>query len=94
MSERRLNLAVDEDIPDLLTALAGGERRRGRYLSDVIRGLAQTQQTPGADVQTLTFAVRGMGGGVAGLENRVTILENQMAQVNSQLATLIAESRA
>lgn len=87
MSERRLNLAVDEDIPDLLTALAGGERKRGAYLSDVIRGLAQTQQTPGADVQTLTFAVRGMGGQVAGMEARLSRLE-------TTVAAMIAETRA
>ena len=75
----RLNLAVDEGIGELLTQLAGGERRRGAYLSDVVRGLAQTQQTPGADVTTLTFAVRGMGGQVAGLDARLSILENTVA---------------
>lgn len=86
MGERRLNLAVDEDIPDLLTRLAGGERKRGAYLSDVIRGLAQTHQTPGADLQTLLFAVRGMGGQVAGLEQRLSRVENE-------LSAMIAETR-
>lgn len=83
----RLNLAVDEGIGELLTHLAGGERRRGAYLSDVVRGLAQTQQTPGADVQTLTFAVRGMGGQVAGMEARLSRLE-------TTVAAMIAETRA
>lgn len=87
MSERRLNLAVDEDIPDLLTMLAGGERKRGAFLSDVIRGLAQTHQMPGADVQTLLFAVRGMGGQVAGLEAR-------LSRVETALSAMIAETRA
>lgn len=83
----RLNLAVDDGIGDLLTKLAGGERRRGQYLSDVVRGLAQTQQTPGADVQTLIFAVRGMAGQVASLEAR-------LSRVETALAAMIAETRA
>ena len=29
----RLNLTVDTDIPDLLTILADGERKRGQFLS-------------------------------------------------------------
>ena len=87
MSDRRLNLAVDEGIGELLTQLAGGERRRGAFLSDVVRGLAQTQQTPGADLQKLLFAVRGMGGQVAGMDARLSRLENTVA-------AMIAESRA
>lgn len=83
----RLNLMVDEGISDLLTQLAGGERRRGAYLSDVIRGLASTTASPGADALTMTFALKGMGSSVAGLEARLSRVENQ-------LAVMIAETRA
>lgn len=61
----------------MLTELAGGERRRGQYLSDVVRGLAMTKGMPGADVQTLLFAVRGVTGQVQALEGRLAVLESQ-----------------
>lgn len=77
----RLNLAVDDGIGDLLTRLAGGERKRGAYLSDVIRGLAQTQGSPGGDLQTLTFAVRGVTGQIQGIEGRLSVIETQLAAV-------------
>lgn len=73
----RLNLAVDDGVGNLLTELAGGERRRGQYLSDVVRGLAMTKGMPGADVQTLLFAVRGVTGQVQALEGRLAIIESQ-----------------
>ncbi len=37
---RRLNIVVDDDVPNLLRHLAGGERRQGTYLSGLIRLLA------------------------------------------------------
>ena len=51
----RLNLAVDDGIGDLLTQLAGGERKRGQYLSDLVRGLAQTQRSAGRRCQYTTI---------------------------------------
>ena len=82
----RLNLAVDDGIGELLTQLAGGERKRGQYLSDLVRGLAQTQGAPGADVQTLLFAVRGVTGQVQGLEGRLSMVEAQLAAVIAKAA--------
>ncbi len=84
----RLNLAVDDGIGELLTQLAGGERKRGQYLSDLVRGLAQTQGSPGADVQTLLFAVRGVTGQVQGLEGRLSAVEAQLAAVIAKAAAI------
>ncbi len=78
MSER-LALVVDDGINELLIELAGGERRRGQYLSDVVRGLAMTKGMPGADIQTLLFAVRGVTGQTSALEGRVAMIEAQLA---------------
>jgi hypothetical protein len=83
MSER-LNLAVDDGVGELLTQLAGGERKRGQYLSDLVRGLSQTKGAPGADLQTLLFAVRGVTGQVQGLEGRLEAAEAQLAGVIAQ----------
>jgi len=85
MSER-LNLAVDDGIGELLTQLAGGERKRGQYLSDLVRGLAQTQGAPGADLQTLLFVVRGVTGQVQGIEGRLSMVEAQLAPLLAQRA--------
>jgi hypothetical protein len=80
----RLNLMVDEGVGDLLTELADGERRRGQYLSDVVRGLAMTRGMPGADVQTLIYAVRGVTGQVHTLEGRLAVAESQIAAMRAE----------
>lgn len=89
----RLNLAVDDGVGDMLTALAGGERKRGEYVSALVRGLYETQAQAGLPLETLQYAVNGHSGQLLSLQGRVTSLENQMAHVSTQLATLIA-SRA
>jgi hypothetical protein len=81
MMAGELDLIVEDGIGDLLTQLAGGERKRGQYLSDLVRGLAQTKGAPGADAQTLLFAVRGVTGQVQGLEGRLSMVETQLAAV-------------
>lgn len=86
----RLNLMVDEGVGDMLTALAGGERKRGEYLSSLVRGLYETQAQAGLPLETLQYAVNGHSGQLLSLHGRVTILENQMAHVNNQLSAMIA----
>jgi hypothetical protein len=41
---RKIRLALDEDAITLLTDLAGGERRRGKYLSQLIREVARQKR--------------------------------------------------
>lgn len=81
----RLNLSVDDGIGAMLERLAGGERQRGRYLSDLIRGVAESSvaNTVGIDVMTLQFATRGLAGQVQANEGR-------LARVEAQLSALIA----
>lgn len=81
----RLNLMVEDGIGDALSALAGGERKRGAWLSDLVRGMAQAASQPAMDTNTLLFAVRGVAGQVQTIEGRVATLE-------VQLAALIAKS--
>lgn len=38
MNKVRLNLAVEEGVPELLTELAGSERQRGAYISELVKG--------------------------------------------------------
>jgi hypothetical protein len=83
----RLNLTVDDGIGAMLERLAGGERQRGRHLSDLIRGVAESSvaNTVGIDVMTLQFSVRGLAGQVQANDGR-------LARVEAQLSALIAKA--
>jgi hypothetical protein len=89
----RLNLAVGDGVGDMLTQLAGGERKRGEYLSSLVRGLYETRAQAGLPLETLQFAVQGHSGQLLSLHGRLVALENQMTHVNDQLSAMIA-SRA
>lgn len=90
----RLNLMVDDGVGDMLTTLAGGERKRGEYLSALVRGLYETRAQAGLPLETLQYAVQGHSGQLLSLHGRVVALENQIAHVNRQMSALIAETRA
>lgn len=75
----RLNLAVDDGIGDLLSQLAGGERKRGQYLSDLVRGMSKVAGKPAMDTVTMEFAIRGLAGQVQALEGRMAVAETKLA---------------
>ena len=83
----RLNLSVADDIPEKLAALAGGERKRGQFLTNLIRSLYDAQATTqeGMDIEALRLQVLGLAGQVKALEAR-------LARIEQTLAALIAES--
>lgn len=83
----RLNLTVDDGIGAMLERLAGSERQRGRYISDLVRGVAESSvaNTVGIDVMTLQFSVRGLAGQVQANDGR-------LARVEAQLSALIAKA--
>jgi hypothetical protein len=83
VSKERLNLSVDEGIGDLLNKLAGGERKRGDYLSKLLRSIDQGEDVTGLDVESLRLMVQGLGG-------RVKSLEGELMRVQAQLAAIIA----
>lgn len=79
----RLNLAVEDGIGDMLSALAGGERKRGQYLSDLIRGMAKVTGKPTMDTVTMEFALRGLAGQVQTVEGRLAVLEAKVGAKES-----------
>jgi hypothetical protein len=87
-TKQRVNLMLDANVIDWLDSLAGGERKRGAYISDLIRSAwAARQSAP--DVRTMDVdALRLM---VQGLAGRVISVEGEIANLRSQLAALIAE---
>lgn len=90
MSER-LNLSVDEGIGDLLSELAGGERKRGQWLSDMVRGQhSQMSQVAGSDFETMRLTISGLVGQVRQNEGRLLVMETKLQAVEIQVAAMMA----
>jgi len=91
MSER-LNRMVEDGIADLLTELAGGERRRGAWLSDLVRGMSMQgiQGVSGADFEALRLSHNGLCALVRSAEGRLLLTETRLQAVGGQLATALA----
>ena len=77
----RANFVLGADIPDKLTALAGGERKRGEYLTKLIRSLysAEEQGNAGADLETVKLTVMGLASKQLMVEGRLMKLEQTVA---------------
>ena len=84
VNKERLNLSVDEGIGNLLNKLAKGERKRGDYLSQLLRSIDEGEDVIGLDVESLRLMVQGMGG-------RLKTLEGEMMRLQAQLAAIIAD---
>lgn len=78
----RLNLTVDDGIGDMLTTLAEGERKRGQWLSTLVRSMYdQRKQIATNDLDEIRMGFTGLVGTTRMLENRVAQLERQLAAV-------------
>ena len=81
----RMNLSVEDDIPDLLTELSGSERKRGEYLTRIIRQLhaGQLNMTQGNDIEMIHLQMAGLAGKRKELEGRFLQMEKQLSAVIS-----------
>lgn len=78
----RLNLTVDDGIGDMLTELAEGERKRGQWLSTLVRSMYdQRRQLAVSDIEQVKMGFAGLVGTTRMLETRVAQLERQLAAV-------------
>lgn len=77
----RINLVVGADIPDKLTELAGGERKRGEYLTGLIRAMhaGERAATAGADIEQIKLLLTGLAAKSLTQENRLAVVESQLA---------------
>lgn len=76
----RITLTVEDGVGELLAALAGGERKRGAWLSEQIRVWHETQaRTVGSDVEALRMQVLGLAGNVKALEGRLLHVERYLS---------------
>jgi hypothetical protein len=73
----RMNLNVDADVPERLAQLAGGNKRMGAYLSNLIRQVSEGQATVGkpGEIDVLTNAVAHLSAKVKELDARLTQIE-------------------
>jgi hypothetical protein len=79
----RMNLTVEDDVPAKLAELAGGDRKRGDYLSHVVRQLytGHLETTKGDDLESLRLTQAGLAGRVKDLDVRLSAVERQLAAV-------------
>ena len=77
----RLNLSVEDDVPEKLATLAGSKRKQGQFLSSLIRAMhnGEAYALEGMDVESLRLQLMGLSGQVKALEGRILKLEQTMA---------------
>jgi hypothetical protein len=82
----RLNLIVDDDVPTLLTELAGSERKLGAYVSKLVHSVAAGEKDAqsGNDLEMLRLALAGMAG-------KQKEFDGRLLQVERQLSAMIAD---
>lgn len=82
----RINFVVGADVPDKLTALAGGERKRGEYLTQLVRAVyaGEHEAQAGADIEHLKLTVTGLAAKQMMIEGRLLTVERELAAVISE----------
>jgi hypothetical protein len=91
MEKVRCNLMLDADVIDMLDSLSGSERKRGLWISNMVR-TAYAAQKDNADIRTMDM--EGLRLTVLGLAGRVQAVEGELIKTQSQLAAIIAKSAA
>ena len=78
----RMNMIVDDDIPGMLTELAGGERKRGEKISELVRavyeGRGRGKST--SDLARIENELGGVAGKLRELDGRLLQVEKQMGR--------------
>ena len=81
----RINLLVDDDIPELLASLAGGRNLMGEYISKLVRTQIGAEVTAdelkALEGESLRLMVQGLAG-------RVKMIEGEIMKMRAQLADL------
>ena len=77
----RINFVVAADVPEKLTELAGGERKRGEYLTQLIRAVyaGEHEAQAGADFEHLRLTVTGLAAKQLSIESRLLSVERELA---------------
>ena len=71
----RMNIVVADGIPELLTELAGGERRRGDWISETVKAIADGRASGQIKEERLQAQIDGMLVKLAQVDARLAELE-------------------
>ncbi len=78
METERLSLAVEPGTGAIITRLAEGERRRGQWISDLVRAIDTNQSIgDGADLEMLRLGQLGLAATQKMFDARLARLEAQ-----------------
>lgn len=78
----RINIIVDDGIPEKLERLAGGKRRMGDWISKFVISMCETQEELlGDDTHMLKLSVGGLAGQVKGIDARVSKIEHLVLSI-------------
>lgn len=88
MEPIRVNLTLDRDVNEMLTELAGGERKRSDYLNQLIRNITESsgEDVTGVDFESLRLMMQGLGGRIKSLEGEVMRVQVQVDKLSRQVA--------
>ncbi len=83
----RVNLVLEDGTGDMMSELAKGERRRGAWLSHLVKAIYEQEigMMAESDIEQLRLSFLGM----VGEQKR---LEARLLRVERQLAAIIADS--
>ena len=84
MSETtRMNLIVDGDVPAMLAEMAGGKRKMGEYLTQIVRQLhaGQLRKGRGNELDALQLQLAGLAGELFEAKGRLSQVEAQTAAI-------------
>ncbi len=82
IDKQRVNLMLDSDVIELLDDLAGSERKRGLYISNLIR-TTHAAQAANADLRTMD--VEALRLTVLGLNGRLQSVEGEIVRMQSKM---------
>ena len=84
----RINLVVGADIPDKLTALSGGERKRGEFLTQLVRAVhaGELESQAGTDLEHMRLTITGLAAKQMALESRLITVERELTAMIAQKA--------
>ncbi len=86
MNKQRVNLMLDTEVVEMLDKITGSERKRGQYVSQLVRHAYAAQRH---NTELRTMDVEGLRLTVIGLAGRVAAVEGELVQVQSQVVRLI-----
>jgi len=80
----RMNLIVGDDIPDKLRQLAGGKRRMGEHITELVRA-AYAGVVPQEEVGLLTASVKLVSARIDEIDARLVQMERRLEQLQRGL---------